>query len=120
MANPFRHFNHAVAHPWGKRGAELLNLGKDYPQGGLSYVRPRLHRAFMANAHLRDEEAIRRGVARAEFVKKGESLFRPAWPNSPQTPFPFPLCWLGSPPLHPPYLPCLGTGRPSRRRTSFR
>ncbi|CAJ2510557.1 Uu.00g095260.m01.CDS01 [Anthostomella pinea] len=49
---------------------EILNLGKDYPQGGLSYVRPRLHRAFMANAHLRDDEDIRKGIARAEFVKK--------------------------------------------------
>ncbi|KAI1256220.1 hypothetical protein MGN70_002382 [Eutypa lata] len=49
---------------------ELLNLGKDYPQGGLSYFRPRLHRAFMANAQLRDEEAIKKGIARAEFVKK--------------------------------------------------
>ncbi|RYP90158.1 hypothetical protein DL770_003694 [Monosporascus sp. CRB-9-2] len=49
--------------------AELLHLGKDYPQG-FSYFRPRLHRAFMANAHLRDEEHVRRGIARAEFVKK--------------------------------------------------
>ncbi|KAI1342273.1 hypothetical protein F5Y15DRAFT_413535 [Xylariaceae sp. FL0016] len=48
---------------------ELLNLGKDYPQG-YSYFRPRLHRAFQANAHLRDEDAIRQGIARAEFVKK--------------------------------------------------
>lgn len=48
---------------------ELLHLGKDYPQG-FSYFRPRLHRAFMANAHLRDEEDVRRGIARAEFVKK--------------------------------------------------
>ena len=49
---------------------ELLNLGKDYPQG-FDYFRPRLHRAFMANAHLRDEEEIRKGIARADFVRKG-------------------------------------------------
>ncbi|KAK2069447.1 hypothetical protein P8C59_004029 [Phyllachora maydis] len=49
---------------------ELLHLGKEYPQGGLAYVRPRLHRAFMAQAHLRDEAAIRAGLARAEFVRK--------------------------------------------------
>lgn len=49
---------------------ELLNLGKDYPNGGLSYFRPRLHKAFSSNAHLTDPEAIRQGIARAEFVKK--------------------------------------------------
>ncbi|KAK7999170.1 hypothetical protein PG991_014845 [Apiospora marii] len=48
---------------------ELLYLGRDYPQG-YSWFRPRLHRAFMASADLRDEEAIRKGIARAEFVKK--------------------------------------------------
>ncbi|OTA89596.1 hypothetical protein M434DRAFT_34200 [Hypoxylon sp. CO27-5] len=48
---------------------ELLNLGKDYPQG-FSYFRPRLHKAFMANAHLRDEDAIRNAIARADYVKK--------------------------------------------------
>ncbi|KAJ9138313.1 hypothetical protein NKR19_g7878 [Coniochaeta hoffmannii] len=48
---------------------ELLNLGKDYPQG-FDYFRPRLHRAFMANAHLTDEDAIRKGIARADFVRK--------------------------------------------------
>lgn len=46
-------------------------MGRDYPQG-YSYFRPRLHRAFMANAALRDEEAIRRGIERAKFVQKGE------------------------------------------------
>ncbi|KAK8030020.1 hypothetical protein PG993_011311, partial [Apiospora rasikravindrae] len=48
---------------------ELLYLGRDYPQG-YAWFRPRLHRAFMASADLRDEEAIRKGIARAEFVKK--------------------------------------------------
>ncbi|RYO77823.1 hypothetical protein DL766_008674 [Monosporascus sp. MC13-8B] len=58
-----------------RREAELLHLGKDYPQG-FSYFRPRLHRAFMANAHLQDEGDVRRGIARAEFVKKVEKLTR--------------------------------------------
>ncbi|KAH8196891.1 hypothetical protein TruAng_008946 [Truncatella angustata] len=49
---------------------ELLNLGREYPQG-FDYFRPRLHKAFMANAHLRDEEDIRKGIARADFVRKG-------------------------------------------------
>jgi hypothetical protein len=49
---------------------ELLSLGKDYPQG-FDYFRGRLHRAFMANAQLEDEEKIRQGIARAEFVRKG-------------------------------------------------
>lgn len=50
---------------------ELLNLGKDYPQG-FSYFRPRLHKAFMANAGLLDEEQIRKGIERAKFVQKGQ------------------------------------------------
>jgi Complex 1 protein (LYR family). len=52
---------------------ELLFLGRDYPQG-YDWFRQRLHRAFMANAHLTDEEEIKRGIARAEFVKKGECI----------------------------------------------
>ncbi|KLU85248.1 LYR family protein [Magnaporthiopsis poae ATCC 64411] len=49
---------------------ELLNLGKDYPLG-FAYFRPRLHKAFMSNAHLRDEGEIRKGISRAQFVQKG-------------------------------------------------
>ncbi|KAH8652561.1 hypothetical protein BX600DRAFT_97434 [Xylariales sp. PMI_506] len=48
---------------------ELLHLGKDYPLG-FDYFRPRLHKAFMSNSHLRDEDAIRNGIARADFVRK--------------------------------------------------
>lgn len=48
---------------------ELLHLGRDYPQG-FDYFRPRLHKAFMANAHLRGDEDIRKGIARADFVRK--------------------------------------------------
>ncbi|KAH9995939.1 hypothetical protein F4779DRAFT_194142 [Xylariaceae sp. FL0662B] len=48
---------------------ELLHLGKSYPLG-YAYFRPRVHGAFMANAHLRDEEAIRQAIARAGFVRK--------------------------------------------------
>ncbi|KAK0652864.1 hypothetical protein B0T16DRAFT_320805, partial [Cercophora newfieldiana] len=51
---------------------ELLHLGREYPLG-FDYFRPRLHRAFMANANLRDEDEIRHGIARAQFVQKGES-----------------------------------------------
>lgn len=50
--------------------AELLNLGRNYPLG-YEYFRNRLHRAFSSQAHLRDEEQIRKGIERAEFVKKG-------------------------------------------------
>ncbi|KAK3935882.1 putative NADH-ubiquinone oxidoreductase complex 1/LYR family protein [Diplogelasinospora grovesii] len=49
---------------------ELLYLGREYPLGFNNYFRPRLHKAFMANAHLQDEEQIRKGIARAEFVRK--------------------------------------------------
>ncbi|KAL2005651.1 hypothetical protein VTN00DRAFT_10144 [Thermoascus crustaceus] len=48
---------------------ELLNLGRNYPLG-YEYFRNRLHRAFSSRAHLRDEEQIRKGIERAEFVKK--------------------------------------------------
>ncbi|KAH6641364.1 LYR family protein [Chaetomium tenue] len=48
---------------------QLLYLGRDYPQG-YDFFRPRLHRAFMANANLTDEGAIREGIARADFVRK--------------------------------------------------
>ncbi|KAJ1329017.1 LYR motif-containing protein [Microdochium nivale] len=52
---------------------QLLYLGREYPHrdgGGIAYVRPRLHRAFMANAHLRDDDAIRQAIARADFVRR--------------------------------------------------
>lgn len=48
---------------------ELLEMGKHYPLG-YEYFRPRLHKAFMANAHLADDEKIRQGIQRAEYVKK--------------------------------------------------
>ena len=50
--------------------SELLNLGKAYPLG-YDYFRPRLHKAFASNAALTDEADIRKGIQRAEFVKKG-------------------------------------------------
>jgi hypothetical protein len=49
---------------------ELLNLGKAYPLG-YDYFRPRLHKAFASNASLTEEKDIRKGIERAEFVKKG-------------------------------------------------
>ncbi|KAF3389025.1 LYR motif-containing protein 5 [Penicillium rolfsii] len=49
---------------------ELLWLGREYPLG-YQYFRDRLHRAFAGQAHLTDEDQIRQGIARAEFVKKG-------------------------------------------------
>ncbi|KAK2025514.1 hypothetical protein LX32DRAFT_596554 [Colletotrichum zoysiae] len=52
---------------------ELLYLGREYPLG-YDYFRPRLHKAFSANAGLRDEDAIRRGIERAEYVRKGTFL----------------------------------------------
>lgn len=48
---------------------ELLNLGRAYPLG-YDYFRNRLHKAFSSQAHLSDEEQIKKGIARAEFVKK--------------------------------------------------
>ena len=51
------------------RPSELLEMGKSYPLG-FEYFRPRLHKAFMSQAHLRDEQEIRKGIERAEYVKK--------------------------------------------------
>jgi len=48
---------------------ELLHLGHSYPLG-FTYFRPRLHAAFANNAHLTNEEDIRKGIERAQFVKK--------------------------------------------------
>lgn len=48
---------------------ELLEMGKSYPLG-YEYFRPRLHKAFMGQAHLQDEEKIKQGIERAEYVKK--------------------------------------------------
>jgi hypothetical protein len=48
---------------------ELLYLGREYPLG-YDYFRQRLHKAFSGQAHLTDEEKIRTGIARAQFVKK--------------------------------------------------
>lgn len=50
---------------------ELLYLGREYPQG-YDFYRTRLHKAFASQAGLRDEQKIRRGIERAEFVKKGK------------------------------------------------
>ena len=52
------------------RGPELLYLGREYPLG-YSYFKPRLHKAFASQAGLKDEEEIKKGIERAEFVKKG-------------------------------------------------
>ncbi|KAJ4984928.1 complex 1 protein [Stagonosporopsis vannaccii] len=48
---------------------ELLYLSRDYPEG-YDWARARLHKAFTSQAHLQDEEAIKNGIKRAEFVKK--------------------------------------------------
>jgi len=47
-----------------------LNLGKEYPLG-YDYFKPRLHKAFKSNAGMTEEGEIRKGIKRAEFVKKG-------------------------------------------------
>ncbi|KAL8796659.1 MAG: hypothetical protein Q9195_001049 [Heterodermia aff. obscurata] len=44
--------------------------GREYPLG-YAYFQTRLHKAFASQANLRDEEKIRQGIERAEYVKKG-------------------------------------------------
>lgn len=46
-------------------------MGREYPQG-YDYFRTRLHKAFASQRHLENEEQIKKGIERAEFVKKGE------------------------------------------------
>jgi hypothetical protein len=48
---------------------ELLYLGREYPLG-YDYFRPRLHKAFASQADLKDEKQIKKGIERAEFVRK--------------------------------------------------
>ncbi|KAL5340812.1 LYR motif-containing protein 5A [Aspergillus crustosus] len=48
---------------------ELLFMGRNYPLG-YGYFRDRLHRAFSAQSNIKDDEEIRKRIARAEFVKK--------------------------------------------------
>lgn len=61
--------------------AELLHLGRAYPEGagGYAVFRKRLHAAFAARRGLgnggADEAAVRDGIAKAEYVKRGGLLF---------------------------------------------
>ncbi|EAT80563.2 hypothetical protein SNOG_12151 [Parastagonospora nodorum SN15] len=52
---------------------DLLYMGREYPQG-YEYYRTRLHKAFASQKHLTDEEQIKQGIKRAEFVKKGKQV----------------------------------------------
>ncbi|KAF1982056.1 hypothetical protein K402DRAFT_214130 [Aulographum hederae CBS 113979] len=65
MATPTPELRHQVIRIY----KELLFLGREYPLG-YEYYRPRLHKAFASQASLRDEEKIKQGIKRAEFVKK--------------------------------------------------
>jgi hypothetical protein len=48
-------------------------MGREYPQG-YDYYRTRLHKAFISQKDVTDEEKIRQGIKRAEFVKKGTPM----------------------------------------------
>ncbi|KAF1817645.1 hypothetical protein P152DRAFT_25613 [Eremomyces bilateralis CBS 781.70] len=61
--------NPALRHQVIKIYKELLYLGREYPLG-FDYYRPRLKKAFASQVHLEDEEKIKKGIERAEFVKK--------------------------------------------------
>jgi len=50
-------------------------MGREYPRG-YDYFRPRLHKAFASKASLTDEAEITKGIAQAEYVKKGKSSSR--------------------------------------------
>ncbi|KAF2121952.1 LYR motif-containing protein 5A [Lophiotrema nucula] len=61
--------NPALRHQVKRIYKELLYMGKDFPQG-YDYFRTRLHKAFMSQQHIDDEEKIKKGIERAEFVRK--------------------------------------------------
>ena len=65
------------------RDLELLFLGREYPLG-YQYFRDRLHRAFASQTQITDDEQIRKGIARAEYVKKGE-WYLCRWDSHPYT-----------------------------------
>jgi len=52
-----------------RKPAELLNLGRDYPLGYIHFQN-RLHKAFSSRTDIQDEEEIKKGIARAEYLKK--------------------------------------------------
>ncbi|KAF1920311.1 hypothetical protein BDU57DRAFT_438769 [Ampelomyces quisqualis] len=70
MSSPCPALRHKVMRVY----KELLYLGREYPQG-YEYYRARLHRAFISQKDLEDEEKIRAGIKRAEFVKKGRMFW---------------------------------------------
>jgi hypothetical protein len=43
-----------------------------YPLGYETYFRPRLHKAFKSKSALENEDEIKKGIAQAEYVKKGK------------------------------------------------
>jgi hypothetical protein len=49
-------------------------MGREYPQG-YDYYRTRLHKAFSSQKDVTDEEQIKKGIKRAEFVKKGVFIY---------------------------------------------
>ncbi|KAL8886954.1 MAG: hypothetical protein Q9215_005396 [Flavoplaca cf. flavocitrina] len=51
---------------------ELLHFGRAYPLG-YRYFQTRLHRAFTSQKDLVNESDIKKGIARAEYVKKERS-----------------------------------------------
>ncbi|KAF2174742.1 LYR motif-containing protein 5A [Zopfia rhizophila CBS 207.26] len=61
--------NPALRHQVIRIYKDLLYLGREYPQG-YDFFRTRLHRAFASQKNLTDEKKIRKGIERAEFVKK--------------------------------------------------
>ncbi|KAF2738203.1 LYR motif-containing protein 5A [Polyplosphaeria fusca] len=48
---------------------ELLYMGREYPQG-YDFFKTRLHKAFISQQHLSDEEEIKKRLQRADFVRK--------------------------------------------------
>ena len=50
-------------------------MGREYPHG-YDYFRTRLHKAFASQQHLTDEEQIKNGIKRAEYVKRGKQIAR--------------------------------------------
>lgn len=67
MSTPPNPLRHAVLQSY----KTLLHLGREYPHaGGFPWFRDKLHRAYSRNKGETDEDAIREGIRRAEYVMK--------------------------------------------------
>ncbi len=57
--------------------SQLHYLARDYPDPNYP-IHQKLHNCFLAHVGA-DEERLKQGLAKADFIKKGERALGPAW-----------------------------------------